>query len=242
MYQPNDKIYVGKTYTKERKRKKQHKYDAYTKQLETPFANAIRKYGWEKTLSSYKVLETIYSDDLQDLNIKLIEKENHWINTLNTIVPNGYNVHFSNHEKIPTILNREEKNNKISKALKGKYMNSTSTSKRVMCIDTGIIYPSISECERQMNFCRGSVSSVLNGKQYAHLGYRFKYVDESNDKIIKEQNIRNKPIRCIETGEVFDTAREISYILTGDKEKIRGNILASCKHGWACRGKHYEFV
>ena len=42
---PNGKIYVGQTLLLQRKRIDKHKYEAFTKNCDTPFGHAIRKYG-----------------------------------------------------------------------------------------------------------------------------------------------------------------------------------------------------
>lgn len=58
-YHVGNKYYVGKTYGLERKRIDKHKYEALTKNAQTPFARAIRKYGWETVKASYEVIEVI---------------------------------------------------------------------------------------------------------------------------------------------------------------------------------------
>ena len=55
---------IGKTYDIEKKRQKQHKYDA-NHGTETPFCSAIRKYGWKNVLKTYTVLETLEYETLK---------------------------------------------------------------------------------------------------------------------------------------------------------------------------------
>lgn len=237
-YYINNKYYIGKTYTKERQRIKQHKYDA-NHNGKTPFCHAIRKYGWENVLKSYQVLERIEGDNLEELNEILCDREIYWIKEKNSLVPNGYNVVFSNQKKPPYTANMDEVRQKLSKALKGKYMNQEYSSKKVLCVETNKVYPSVSECERQMGFKHNTIGAVLRGKHSHHQGYTFKYIDE--ETTLKPKSDRNKNIICLETNEIFKNSRELSIDLCGS-EKIRPNIMSACKYGWAVRGKHYRRI
>lgn len=51
-------------------------------------------------------------------------------------------------------------------------------SKRVRCIETGIIYPSIKEASRQTGISDGSICSVCKGKRESVRGYHWEYVTE----------------------------------------------------------------
>lgn len=236
-YEHDGKKYIGKTY-KEKKRKYQHKHDALVKKVNTPFACAIRKYGWDEIEKTYKIIEKYEMEDKQKLNELIVERETYWINKLNSIVPNGYNVHESNHKMIPYLTNKEERYRKTSKSLKGKYMNQEYSSKPIICIETGIEYPSVSECERQMGFKHNTIGSVLRGKSSNHKGYTFKY--KNQETTLKKVKPRNKPIICVELNKEFRTTREASVWLCGNENKHR-NIRASLQHGWACSGYHWKY-
>lgn len=206
--------------------------------MNTPFAHAIRKYGWDEIEKTYKVIEKYEMEDKQKLNELIVERETYWIDKLNTLVPNGYNVYLSNHKMIPFIKSKEERYRKTSESLKGKYMNQSYSSKPVICIETGIEYPSVSECERQMGFKHNTIGNVLRGKCSNHKGYTFKYKNQKT--ILKKVNPRNKPIICIELNKEFRTTREASIWLCGNENK-HANIVASNKHGWACGGYHWKY-
>jgi len=237
-YEHNGKYYVGKTYGKERKRKNMHKYDAFVKKANTPFANAIRKYGWEEILKSYKVIERYEMDDKQELNKLIVERETYWIGKLNCIVPNGYNVHLSNHKMIPHLTTKEERYKKTSESLKGKYMNQEYSSKPVICIETGVEYPSVSECERQMGFKHNTIGRVLRGKGCSHKGYTFKYKNQPTN--LKKRIRHNKPVICIERNKEFRTTREASIWLCGNESK-HANLRVAIEHNWICAGYHWKF-
>lgn len=57
---------------------------------------------------------------------------------------------------------REVKNNKMSKP--------------VRCIETGKIYPSTHEIERQLGFDQGNISKCCNGKYKTAYGFHWRYV------------------------------------------------------------------
>ncbi len=85
-YKIGNKLYVGKTLALERKRQAKHKFEAFKLHKETPFARAIRKYGWDNVLAGYSVIERIEAGTKQELNAKLCERETYWIRTLDTFV------------------------------------------------------------------------------------------------------------------------------------------------------------
>ena len=64
----------------------------------------------------------------------------------------------------------EETREKVSKALKGK------NSKRVLCIETDIIYDSISDAESLTNINRQNIGKVCNGKAKTAGGYHWKFI------------------------------------------------------------------
>lgn len=57
-------------------------------------------------------------------------------------------------------------------------INNTRTSKPVRCIETGIIYPSAAEAERQTGVKACNISLARNGKYNTAGGYHWKYIDE----------------------------------------------------------------
>lgn len=235
----NNKYYVGKTYGTEKKRKKQHHYDA-RHGTQTPFCNAIRKYGWDNVVKSYKVLETLEYETLEELNYNLIEREIYWIKEKNSLLPNGYNVHFSNHKKIPYVPNKKERYEKVSKALKGRN-NNKYLSKRIMCVETGIIYPSVREAERQNNITEGSLSHVLNGDMQTSHGKHWRYVDLPNHKIDNRISRKLIPVKCIETNKEYRTLNDCSIDMFGNRN-YRKNIKNSCETGKSYHEYHFEYL
>jgi hypothetical protein len=248
-HSPNNKYYVGKTYCSDKKRQKDHKYCALTKNGEYPFAKAIRKYGWNEILKTYQILEIINANTKEELNYLLIDRENYWIDTMNTLVPNGYNVQHSNHVELPHNPNKEETYKKISQKLKGKN-NNPLLSNRVKCIETNIIYPSVREAERQNNFPKNSLWGCLHGKSHTAKGYHWKYVDKETPKFDIEK-ARKKPLKgynpqcisviCVETGKKYNSINECVRDMFENKWQKRG-VSKSCKTGSAYHNYHFKFL
>ena len=49
-------------------------------------------------------------------------------------------------------------------------------SKQVLCVETGVVYPSIMEVERELGFNNGNVVKCCNGKRKTCGGYTWRYV------------------------------------------------------------------
>jgi hypothetical protein len=235
------KYYVGKTYMKERKRINKHKYEALTLKKAHPFCRAIRKYGWEKARKSYRVIEIIETDTKQELNQKLIEREEYWIKERNSVVPNGYNIYKNGQEKIPYTVNKEEIYRRVSNSLKGKYLNHPSTSRKVYCIEQKKWYLSISEAERVNGIARGSIGKAASGVNVTSGGLTWSYDGKYHNRI-DELKAKRKPIICVETGQIYPSVYAAAQSIFGEKEgrfkKCR--IQASIRAGWAVDGLHYK--
>lgn len=61
-----------------------------------------------------------------------------------------------------------------SKKLKGVY--NTKLSKKVLCVESGIVYQSSREVERKLGFNQASVQRCCVGKQKSSYGLHFEYV------------------------------------------------------------------
>lgn len=68
------------------------------------------------------------------------------------------------------------RNKRISKSMTGVY--NTKTSKAVMCIETGKIYPSIREIQRQFGFNNSNICQCCLGKLKSCYGYHWSYVEQ----------------------------------------------------------------
>lgn len=237
----NGKYYVGKTYLPERKRINKHKYEALVKMADTPFARAIRKYGWENTISSYKVLEIIYAGTVKRLNLELIRKETEWIEKLDSLVPNGYNVYKKGQDFPPYTANKDETYRKISKALKGKYLNPKNSSKPVYCYELDKWFPSIKEAERQTGISYDRIEKCAVGKICKGAGMSWSF-----DKTpTRESKVLNCEVECVETGVKFKSMRDAARTMCDknpelELKNIYSNIKTAVSNGWRCQGYHWR--
>lgn len=223
-YEIGGKLYIGKTYMQERKRKAKHKFEAFTLNKPTPFARAIRKYGWENTLAGYSIVETITADTVEMLNQELIEREAFWIKAKNTLVPNGYNVMRNGAMIPPHTYNKKEIYSRVAKSLKGKYMNCAETSRRVYCVEQKKWYPSESEAERQNGLARCSVSKAAQGKNVCAGGLHWAYNENTKPRESKIKSIR-KPVICIETGKIYPSIYAVAKELYGEKAAAKKSAI-----------------
>lgn len=70
-------------------------------------------------------------------------------------------------ENLRWATRKEQGNNRSGKDIR---------SKPVLCVETGIIYPSARECGRQTGFTQANISGCCNGKQKTANGYHWRYV------------------------------------------------------------------
>lgn len=57
-----------------------------------------------------------------------------------------------------------------------KRINNPKLSKQVLCVETGVVYPSTIEVERQLGFSQGNISYACNGRYKQAYGYTWCYV------------------------------------------------------------------
>lgn len=229
---PNGKIYVGQTLGIERKRIDKHKFEALTKKCETPFGNAIRKYGWETIRATYTVVERVKAETKNELKEKLTERENYWIEKYGSYVPDGYNVKLTNQMRLGGYRDKTEMYKKISKSLKGKYLNSTSNSKPIIEIKTQVKFPSISEASRKTGISVQVICRILKGKQLQSNGKIFCYLDENgnaDEKNLRSSKRKQLPVYCPELDKTFVSSYEAAKYI--GKPDGKSNIRLAAEKG-----------
>lgn len=55
--------------------------------------------------------------------------------------------------------------------------NHQNMSKKVLCVETGKIYPSAHQVERDLGFLNGNISAACNGKYKQAYGFHWRYID-----------------------------------------------------------------
>jgi len=65
---------------------------------------------------------------------------------------------------------------KISESKKGKGLNNNNASKKVICLDNGIIYDSAVHAAKELSISKSGVAQVASGIYKQMKGFRFKYL------------------------------------------------------------------
>lgn len=180
----NGKIYVGQTRQPLYKRWWRHCNNGKCPAI----TSAIKKYGVENF--TIEVIDTATS--LEELN----EKERQWIEKLNTLAPNGYNLRTGGDSYEVTEIARKH----LSESHKGKQYgeknpfygrhhsteakaifaernrgNSYAPRRKVVCVETNVVYNSISEAQRMTG--TNNICVCCQGKLKTAGGYHWKYLD-----------------------------------------------------------------
>lgn len=130
----------------------------------------LRKEGKNKTMKVHRLVAKafIQNDSLfkNDINHLDEDKTNNNVNNLEWCT-REYNINYGTHNERMAVSN--------SKAHTGVY--NTKKSKPVKCLETGLIFPSIMEVQRQLGFNNSSISACCKGKLNTCGGFHWKYVD-----------------------------------------------------------------
>lgn len=128
----------------------------------------LNKNGKLKTRLVHRIVaETFISNplNLPQVNHKDENKENNCVDNLEWCTAK-YNVNYG------TCISRRAKTQRDTKC----QINNKGSSRKVKCIENGIIYPSIREAERILHLDGSSISKVCRGKNKHTKGYTFVYV------------------------------------------------------------------
>lgn len=108
--------------------------------------------------------------------------------------------------------------------------------KPVRVVETGEVFKSVKDCARALNACDTVISRSIQDGYRSRLGLTFEYADKdsvntsSNNETVAatlvERNRYRKPVRVIETGEIYPSVRECARAIGGDQPTI-----TACLHG-----------
>lgn len=135
------------------------------------------------------------------------------------------------------------KRKELSKKEREKY---SKIKKPVRCIETGIVYESVTDAANATGIFGTSISKVCKGKGETTGGYHWEYVDENNiDKPPMQIEYKNKrcrsvrSVRCVETGIIYESVRCAANAV-GSYDT---NIAAACRgKRKTAKGYHWEYV
>lgn len=116
------------------------------------------RYGKKKNMYIHQLVARAFipnPDNLPQVNHKDEDKTNNNVSNLEWC-DGKYNCNFGT------------RNERVAKAHTGVY--NTKKSKSVRCVETGVIFPSANEVQRQLGFVKGNICKCCNGKQYKTVG------------------------------------------------------------------------
>ena len=240
----NDKEYVGQTTQTVEERFKEHK-----RCKTSNIGRAIRKHGAENF--SAAILKVCESQE------KLNCWERHFIKSRGTRWPNGYNNTdggeggWERTSESVVKMSRSgmkhsnESKDLIAQSLTGKpgrplteeekaHLSAVIPNKRkVICVETGIIYDSITEAARHNNISLQSIHRVCQNKRKTTGGFHWKFADNSETK-------DKHAVICIETKEEFES---LTAAARAHNLKNRTGISNACKNPErTAGGYHWRFV
>lgn len=116
---------------------------------------------------------------------------------------------------------------------KNKMRGIPKTQKKVICLETQIIYNSICECSKILNIQRSDIRKVCNGERIKAKGLTFRFVENGNIINVEIENKAKKKIICINTNKEYESITEasndlnvkhqhISAILNGRQKTTKG--------------------
>lgn len=127
------------------------------------------------------------------------------------------------------------------------------SEKRVVCIETGIIYNNMVEAAKSIKVKRSCISSVCRGKQHTSGGYHWAYYDEyikdpdkynklkynNCNKLNNNSNNKSKRVLCVETNVIYNNLTDAANSVGLSNDAV----------GKVCRGKrktagklHWKYV
>lgn len=182
----------------------------------------LSKEGKAKYVSVHRIVAMAYVENPNPEEFNIINHKDE--NPLNNCYTNlewcnkKYNDNYGNRNKKNSISNRF----------------SEKQGTEVRCIETGIVYPSISEACRATNCYSHGIVNVCEGLKENCKGLHWEY---TGNKFHKQGQIRS--VRCIETGKIYNTIMEAER----ETSIANGDISKVCrKERKTAGGFHWEYA
>lgn len=129
----------------------------------------------------------------------------------------------------------EEESTEINKTL--ELLKNYSITKKVICLNTGIIYSSIKEASRKLNIYEDGISRCCLGSISQTHGLKFQYLNESHKFISK---LKLEQIQCIETGKIYNGIKEVMKDFNAPSMQVISRVLSGKRKSY--KGFHFKRV
>lgn len=131
-------------------------------------------------------------------------------------------------------ITRDSYKEKQSKGTKNRWENGFFDEvhcKSVICLETGVVYKSITEANNITNICRGDIGKCCLKQMKTANGYHWQYYDEKLKNKENRINLINKigngrgiKVWCIETNMLYGSIKEASIDIGIDNSSI-GKVI-----------------
>lgn len=176
----NGKLYIGQS-TNLNHRKSCHFFDLKNNRHKNIYLQ--RAYNIEPDVFIFEIICVCKEDELNDLEIYFIDK----YKTTNSRY--GYNLDLGGNgagrmsDETKAKLSKAKKGNKLmcgiklSDEWKQHLSEAQPHKKKVICIETGVVYDSFADASRKTGLNRTKIVSVCTGKRKSTGGFHFEYYE-----------------------------------------------------------------
>ena len=249
----NGKVYIGQTYLPPEERWKKNGW-GYTKYQPAIYA-AIQKYGWDNF--DHIILEQNLTSEEAN------EREAYWIKYYQANeYSHGYNLTSGGgnsrpcdrtKEKISTTMKQYIQEHPEALELRRKILEQNRQDKPIICLETGIIYPSLTDAENKTGINMKTLSRCCCHTVYTAYNLHWEFYEPIYDnELVRKKRITElveakkkssstlkKKVLCVETEEVFESAKEASK-----KYSIcYSSICSACRGTYSkAGGYHWKYI
>lgn len=111
-------------------------------------------------------------------------------------------------------------------------------SRSIRCIDTGIVYKHCTDAAIQLGTIQCAIQKVCGHPNRTWKGMHFEYVDTPLNRNLLTGN-RGGRVMCLETGEIYESARDASRKLGAVVTAI-GQVVNLRNRTW--HGLHFKYI
>lgn len=223
----NLKVYIGITSLKPEDRWQNG--NGYRKNKH--FFSAIKKYGWEN-FKHIILFDRLTESEAQKIEVELISYHNSNNSEYGYNKTSGGEKQKKYTDEVREKMRKHRIGKKLSKETRMKITGSNNKkSKKIICIETGVIYDSIRIAEKETGIDHSGISKVCLKKLNTINGLHFCFLNDYRDDLeLLSPNFQKttKRVVCLDTLEIFnsinDCARKLNLRASGISKVCHGQI------------------